>query len=50
MSPDDLEALEETLDILSDPRALEVILIAEAELERGTYLTADELRARFLKR
>jgi antitoxin YefM len=48
MSPDDLEALEETLDLLSNPAALEEIQAARKELDGGSYLTAAELRARFL--
>ncbi len=47
MSPDDLEALEETLDLLSNPKALEEIQTARIELEAGAYLTSAELRARF---
>lgn len=48
LSPDDLEGLEETLDILSEPGALEAIRQAEDEIERGDYLTAEELRSRYL--
>ena len=48
MSPDDLETLEETLDLLSSPNALEEIRAAREELEDGDYLSAAELRARFL--
>jgi antitoxin YefM len=47
MSLDDLEALEETLDLLAAPGALEEIQAARRELDEGTYLTAGELRARF---
>ncbi len=50
LSPDDLEAIEETLDILSEPGALEEIQQARAELDAGDFVTADELRARFTKR
>ena len=50
MSPDDLEALEETLDLLSSPGALEEIQAAREELERGSYFAAAELRAHFLIR
>jgi antitoxin YefM len=48
MSPDDLEALEETLHLLSSPNALEDIQAARKELEDGAYLTSAELRSRFL--
>ena len=47
MSPDDLEALEETLELLSRPGATEEIQKARKELDAGEFLTADDLRARF---
>lgn len=50
LSPDDLEALEETLDLLSTPGALEEIQAAREELERGEHITAEALRARYLDR
>lgn len=50
MSPDDLESLEETLDILSEPGALEEIRAAQAELDSGKGLSAEELRAKYLRR
>jgi antitoxin YefM len=50
ISPEDLEALEETLNILSDPRAVRAIRKAEAELSAGKFLSAEELRAKYLKR
>jgi antitoxin YefM len=50
LSPDDLESLEETVEILSNPRAVEEIRKAEAEIDRGRYVDADELRARYLAR
>ena len=40
----DLEALEETLDLLSTPGALEQIRAAEAEIARGEAIDAEELR------
>jgi antitoxin YefM len=40
----DLEALEETLDLLSTPGALDDIRAAEAEIARGEAIGADELR------
>jgi prevent-host-death family protein len=49
MSPDDLESLEETLDLLSTPRALEEIRKAQAEIDSGLGIEADELRASHLK-
>jgi antitoxin YefM len=48
MSPDDLEALEETLDILSNPAAVKAIRRAEADIDKGQFLTADQLRAKYL--
>ena len=44
----DLESLEETLDILSAPGALQEIRAAEAEIGAGEFLTAAELRAKYL--
>jgi antitoxin YefM len=48
MSPDDLDGIEMTLDILATPGALEEIRAAEAEVDRGEYWTAAELRAKYL--
>ncbi len=50
LSPDDLEALEETLDLLSTTGALEEIQAARGELERGEHTMAEALRARYLGR
>jgi prevent-host-death family protein len=50
LSPEDLGSLEETLEILSDPRAVRDIRKAEAELDKGKSVTADELRAKYLKK
>lgn len=48
ISPDDLEALEDTLEILSNPQALGEIDQARSEIARGEVVTADELRAKYL--
>ena len=48
MSPGDLEGIEETLDILSTPGALEEIRAADADVRAGNYFTAAELRAKYL--
>jgi antitoxin YefM len=40
----DLEALEETLDLLATPGAVEQIREAEAEIAAGHAIQADELR------
>jgi PHD/YefM family antitoxin component YafN of YafNO toxin-antitoxin module len=44
LSVSDLETLEETLDLLSTPGALDEIRAAEAEIARGEAVGADELR------
>jgi antitoxin YefM len=48
MSVQDLESLEETLEILSVPGAVEEIRSAEREIDRDQYLSAAELRAKYL--
>jgi antitoxin YefM len=50
LSPADLETLEETLDLLSRPDAMEEIRRAREELDNGDYLTAADLRERFGRR
>jgi prevent-host-death family protein len=47
LSPEDLEALEETLDLLSRPDALDQIRWARQELDSGRFVTGTELRERF---
>jgi prevent-host-death family protein len=44
MSLSDLEALEETLDLLSTPDAVDEVRAAEAEIARGETIDAEELR------
>lgn len=48
LSPEDLATLEETLELLSTPGAVEQIRSAEREIDEGAYLTAAELRAKYL--
>jgi prevent-host-death family protein len=48
LSAGDLESMEETLEILSSPEALAEIRAAEAQIDRGEFLTAAELRAKYL--
>jgi prevent-host-death family protein len=48
ISPEDLEALEDTLDILSNPEAIREIEQARKEIARGKGLSADQLRAKYL--
>ncbi len=50
VSPDDLEALEDTLDLLSDPQALKEIEEAREEISERQVVDADELRAKYLAR
>ena len=50
MSPADLEALEDTLDLLSDPEALEEIKTALADAVDGRVVSAEELRAKYLRK
>ncbi len=47
ISPNDLEVLEETLDLLSRPGVLDEIQQAREEIDDGRFLTAADLRARF---
>ena len=50
ISPDDLEALEETLALLSDGEALREIEQGRREIASGESLTAEELREKYLTR
>ena len=50
MSPDDLEALEDTLELLSDPKTLKEIDRARQDVARGEVVTAEELRVKYLRR
>jgi antitoxin YefM len=43
ISPDDLEAMEETLDILSSPELMEQLRRSQADLEAGRVHTHDEV-------
>jgi prevent-host-death family protein len=49
ISPDELESLEETLDILSDPKAMQEISVAEAAIDAGEVVDAAALRDRYLE-
>ncbi|HXH56692.1 type II toxin-antitoxin system Phd/YefM family antitoxin [Iamia sp.] len=49
MSPHDLESLEETLDILSNPATMREIRRSERAIEQGDSVTVDELRAKYLR-
>ena len=48
ISPDDLDALEDTLEILSDPQAMREIELARKEIARGETVSADDLRKKYL--
>jgi antitoxin YefM len=48
ISPDDLEALEDTLEILSDPEAMKEIEAARGEIARGETVSGEDLRAKYL--
>ena len=50
ISPDDLESLEETLAILSDPELVASIQEGEADIAAGRVVDAEELRAAFARR
>ena len=48
ISPEDLEALEDTLELLSNPDALREIEQARRDIENGKGIGAAELRGRYL--
>lgn len=48
MSPADLEAMEDTLDLLSDQQAMKEINKAVKDVANGRVMTADQLRAKYL--
>jgi antitoxin YefM len=50
MSPDDLAALEDTLELLSDPSAMTEIEAARDEVAQGKTIGVEELRARYLSK
>ncbi|HEX3736273.1 MAG TPA: type II toxin-antitoxin system Phd/YefM family antitoxin [Solirubrobacterales bacterium] len=50
LSPDDLESLEETLAVLSDPVLMEQIRAGEAAVEDGDTATLEDLRADLKRR
>ena len=47
ISPDDLEGLEETLAVLSDPDLLARVREGEAAADRGDVVSLEQLRADF---
>jgi antitoxin YefM len=50
IAADDLDALEDTLDILSDPDAVQEIAEAREAAARGEGLDLAEVRRRYLRR
>jgi antitoxin YefM len=50
VSPEDLQALEDTVELLADPEARAEIERARSEIAEGRGVRADELRARYLPR
>jgi prevent-host-death family protein len=50
ISLEELESLEETLDLLSEPGARQQIAEARAAVEAGDYLTEAQVRAKYLTR
>jgi prevent-host-death family protein len=49
ISPDDLQALEDLVDLLADPDARRDIERARREIASGKGISAEELRARYLR-
>lgn len=49
MAPEDLDALEETLELLSDPEAMRGIAQGRSEAARGDGLDTEGLRRRYLR-
>lgn len=48
ISPDDLKALEDALEILSNPEAMKEIEEARGEIARGETVSGEDLRAKYL--
>ncbi len=50
ISPEELESLEDTLELLSDPLAMAQLNESRLALAADDVVTGEELRARYLKR
>ena len=50
ISPEDLDALEDTLDLLSDSKAVREIERARADIAKGKRIGPEQLKARYLTR
>lgn len=49
ISAEELESLEDTLELLSDPKAVTELRESVAAHAAGDFVTGDELRAKYLK-
>ena len=50
ISPDELASLEDTLELLSDPEAMDELAASRRAYETGDVVTGDQLRARYPQR
>ena len=50
LSPEDLEALEDSVELLADPDARAEIERGRQEISKGKGIRAEELRARYLRK
>ncbi len=50
ISPEELQSLEDTLDLLSDPEAVTSLAESQAAYRDGDYLSGEELRSKYLQR
>ncbi len=50
ISPDELQSLEDTLELLSDSEAVASLAESRAAYQDGDYVTGDELRDEYPKR
>jgi prevent-host-death family protein len=48
ISPEELESIEDTLELLSDPEAMKQLDESRRAYEAGDFATGDELRSRYL--
>lgn len=47
ISPEELESLEDTLELLSDPDAMAQLKESQRDHDDGNFITGDDLRSRF---
>jgi antitoxin YefM len=50
ISPEELESLEDTLELLSDPEAMRQLEESRQAYAAGDFISGDDLRRRFLSR